>query len=117
MMSQMPTCRARFAVFLALAVLATASPAGAEPRPAQDWRDLSPTQRYEALQHYWQHERLPQERQQDIEQRYERWRSLPSDERDRVRQNYERFRQLTPSERERFERKYEKWRQETAPRQ
>jgi hypothetical protein len=84
---------------------------------AQRWRDLSPKQRYESLQNYWQHEQLPQEHQREIEQRYERWRNMSPDERARVRQNYERFKQLPPQERERFQRRYDKWRQqgETPP--
>src|SRR5512140_147340 len=95
--------------------IATATGAYAGPLLAQNWRDLGPKERYDALQNYRRHEQLPQERQHDIEQRYERWRSLPPEERDRVRQNYERFRQLPPNERERFERKYEKWKQRAVP--
>jgi len=81
----------------------------------QNWPELGPKERYDTLQNYWQHQQLPQDRQQDIEQRYQQWRNLPPDERDRVRQNYQRFQQLTPAERERFERKYQKWRQGDAP--
>jgi hypothetical protein len=95
--------------------VATASGALAFPLLAQNWPDLSPKERYDALQNYRQHQQLPAERQQDIERRYERWRNLPPDERARVRQNYERFRQLPPKERERFERKYEKWKHRAAP--
>ena len=82
------------------------------PLLAQNWRDLSPKERYDALQNYRQHERLPEDRQRDIEKRYERWQGMSPDERDRVRQNYERFRQLPPGERERFQRKYDKWRRQ-----
>lgn len=116
------TTRARIAVegrmrrtpFL-IAIVATwlaAAPVAAHPLLARDWHDLSPKERYDSIQNYWQHERLPQERQHDIEQHYERWRSMPPNERNRVRQNYERFRQLPPHERERFQRKYEKWKQQ-----
>ncbi len=84
----------------------------AQPFPAQGWRDLSPKQRYNTLQNYWQHQQLPQERQREIEQRYQRWRSMSPDERARVQQNYERFRKLPPQERERFQRKYNKWREQ-----
>lgn len=91
------------------------STASAQPLLARDWHELSPRERYDTMQNFWRHERLPQERQRDIEQRYERWRSMPPDERNRVRQNYERFRQLPPKERERFQRKYEKWKHQGEP--
>jgi len=84
---------------------------------AQNWRDLSPRERYDAMQNYRRHEQLPPDRQRDIENRYQQWRNLSPGERDRVRQNYERFKQLPPQERERFERKYQKWRRETPPNQ
>ena len=100
-----------------VAVVATAGVAAAGPLLVQDWHQLSTKERYDTLQNYWQHQRLPEQRQQDIEKRYERWRNLPPDQRDRVRQNYERFQQLSPEERQRFERKYDKWRQEAAPQQ
>lgn len=93
-------------------------PAGvgrAQPQLAQGWPDFSPRERYDAMQNYWQHERLPHERQQDIQKRYERWQGMSPEERDRIRQNYERFRQLPPGERERFQRKYEKWKQQSEP--
>jgi hypothetical protein len=99
---------------IACVSLATTA-AWAHPLLAGGWRDLSPKERYDTMQNYWRHERLPQERQKDIEQQYERWRSMPPDERDRVRQNYERLRQLPPGERERFQRKYEKWKQQGEP--
>jgi hypothetical protein len=85
----------------------------AQTRLAESWRDLSPKERYQSLQNYWQHEQLPQERQREIEQRYQRWRSMSPDERARVRQNYERFKKLPPQERERFQRKYDKWRRQS----
>ena len=86
--------------------------ASAQPLLAEGWHDLSPKQRYDTLQNYWQHQQLPQDRQREIEQRYERWRGMSPDERARVQQNYERFRKLPPPERERFQRKYDKWRQQ-----
>ncbi len=94
--------------------MAAGPSAHAQPLLAQGWRDLSPKQRYNTLQNYWQHEQLPQDRQREIEQRYERWRSMSPDERARVQQNYERFRKLPPHERERFQRKYNKWREQGA---
>ncbi len=93
----------------------TATAASGFPLLAQNWRDLSPKERYDALQNYRRHEQLPAERQRDIERRYEQWRNMPPDERDRVRQNYERFKQMPPQDRERFERKYQKWRRAQPP--
>jgi len=92
-------------------------PLKALPLLAQNWRDLSPRERYDAMQNYRRHEQLPAERQHDIENRYQQWRNMSPGERDRVRQNYERFKQMPPQERERFERKYQKWRRETPPTQ
>lgn len=82
------------------------------PLHAQEWHELSPKERYDALQNYWRYQRLPEDRQRDVDKGYERWRNMPPNERQRVRQNYERLRQLRPQERERFERKYQKWRQQ-----
>ena len=82
---------------------------------AQNWRDLSPKERYDAMQNYWRHEQLPQERKHDIEERYQRWRTMPPNQRDRIRQNFERMQQLPPQERNRLERKYEKWKQQETP--
>ena len=108
--------RVRAAVAVALgSALLVAPVAASNLLLAQNWRELGPKERYDTMQNYWQHQQLPQDRQQDIEQRYERWRTLPPDERQRIRQNYERFQHLTPAERERFERKYQKWRQGEAP--
>jgi hypothetical protein len=81
----------------------------------QSWHDLSPTERYDAMQNYQRHEQLPQDRKQEIEERYQRWRSMPPDERDRIRQNYQRLQQLPPQQRDQFERKYEKWKRQAAP--
>jgi len=82
---------------------------------AQDWRQLSPQQRYDVLRNYWQYERLPEDQQKAVDQGYERWRRMPEDERAKVRENFERLRNLPPDERERFERRYEKWRQQATP--
>ena len=99
--------------FLIGAVLGLA--AAALPARAQKWQQLGPKERYKALQNYYRHEQLPQERRHDIEKRYERWQGMSADERNRIRQNYERFRQLPPQERERMQRKYEKWRRGGEP--
>jgi hypothetical protein len=106
---------ARLVLAWAGVLLASRSVAGAQVLRVQNWRDLSPKERYDAMQNYWQHEQLPQDRQQDIEKRYERWQGMSPDERARIRQNYQRFQQLQPAERERFQRKYDKWKQQGAP--
>jgi hypothetical protein len=85
------------------------------PLLAQNWRELSPSERYDTLKNYQQHERLPEERQHDVEKRYERWQQMSPDERNRIRQNYERLRQLPPQERARIQQKYEKWRRQAEP--
>jgi len=109
--------RARVTIsMMALGVVLFAMPAGATGvLLAQNWRDLTPKERSDAMQNYKQHQQLPQERKRDIEQQYERWRNMPPDQRDRVRQNYQRLQQLPPQERSRFEQKYEKWKQQTPP--
>jgi len=91
-------------------VCGTASATWAQAFPVKRWREQNPKERYETLQNYWQHQKLPTDRQREIEQRYERWREMSPDERERVRQNYKRFQQLPPEERQRFDRKYDKWR-------
>lgn len=85
---------------------------GAGPARAQEWHELTPKERYDALQNYWRYQRLPEDRQRDVDKGYERWRNMPPNERQRVRRNYERLRQLRPQDRERFERKYQKWREQ-----
>lgn len=95
--------------------LAHPCPAAASPLLAQNWRELSPSERYNALRNYRQHERLPEDSRRDVERRYERWQQMSPDERERVRQNYERLQQLPPQERDRLNRKYEKWRQQADP--
>ena len=91
--------------------------ARAFPQLAQNWRELSPGERYETLQNYQQHERLPEDSRRAIEKRYERWQQMSPGERERIRQNYQRLQQLPPQERERIQRKYEKWRAQEAPSQ
>jgi Protein of unknown function (DUF3106) len=75
-------------------------------RLAQGWRDLSPRQRYEALQNYRRHEHLPEQRRENVERNYERWRAMPPQERERIRKKYEAFQHLAPEERERLKRHY-----------
>jgi hypothetical protein len=105
----------------ALTVLAVATcfagltGAAAFPLLAQNWRELSPEERYETLQNYQQHERLPEDSRRAIEKRYQRWQQMSPDERARIRQNYQRLQQLPPQERDRIQRKYEKWRAQEAP--
>ena len=115
MMKGMKGCCVVFALAVAVSLFPTAHPAFAFPIFAQNWRDFSPRERYDALQNYWRHQQLPDDRKRDMENRYERWQKMPPDERARIRQNFERFRQLPPQERERFQRKYQKWRQQGGP--
>jgi hypothetical protein len=74
----------------------------------QDWENLSPRERYEAMQNYWKHERLPEERRRDVERRYQRWQKMSPQEQQRIRRNYERFQQLAPSQRRQVERELER---------
>lgn len=90
-------------------------PAAAEPRFAQNWQDLGPRERFDAMRNYEQHRRLPEERQRAVEDRYERWRQMPPDEQSRIRQNYDRLQRKDPQERDRFEKRYEKWKRRKAP--
>jgi hypothetical protein len=85
------------------------------PLLAQNWRELSPAERYHTLKNYQEHERLPEDSRRDVEKRYERWQQMSPDERAHIRQNYERFQQLPPQERARIQQKYEKWRQQAEP--
>ena len=110
--------RARTVAFSLLAVaiwLAIPCRGAAVPLLAQNWRELSPGERYDTLRNYQQHERLPEDGRRDVERRYERWQQMSPDDRDRVRQNYQRMQQLPPHERDRLHRKYEKWRQQGHP--
>lgn len=96
-------------------LLSVACVASGSPLFAQNWRDLGPKERYNALRHYRQHEQLPPDRREEIEKRYERWQGMPPDERERIRRNYERLKQLPPRERERFEQRYQKWKRQAEP--
>jgi Protein of unknown function (DUF3106) len=102
---------------LLMVVMSVVAPSGvmAFPTLAQNWRELSPGERYDTLRNYQEHERLPEDSQREIEKRYERWQRMSPDERERIRQNYERMQQLSPRERDRLQRKYEKWRQQGEP--
>jgi len=103
----------RFLIFIALCAIGR--PTSARMLIAERWHDLSPRQRYQTLQNYWEHQQLPAERQREIEQRYERWRGMSPEERTRIQQNYQRFQELPPQEREQFQRKYDRWRQKGEP--
>lgn len=113
----MQGCTIVLAVFVLTTSLAHPCPVAAFPLLAQNWRELSPGERYDALQNYRQHERLPEDSRRDIEKRYERWQQMSPDERERVRQNYDRLQRMPPQERARMQRKYEKWRQQGTPSQ
>jgi len=83
---------------------------------AQEWRDMSPKQRYDAMQNYWDYEKRPEPERQQMEEQYQQFQALPPADQERVRKNYERWQNLPDADRRRFERKYEKWRrQEAAP--
>ena len=112
--------RVRSAVLVLLVTasgLALASRAEAFQSLVQNWRELSPGERYNTLRNYQEHERLPEDSRRDVEKSYERWQQMSPEERARVRQNYERLQQMPPQERDRMQRKYEKWRQEGSPSQ
>ena len=96
-------------------LLAVLLPLVVSGQEGEDWENLSPRERFDAMRNYQQHQRLPEDRQRDLEQRYERFLQLPPEEQSRIRRNYDRFNQLHPQERERFERRYEKWKRRTTP--
>ena len=101
---------------LALQLLLAASPRLQQPlQLAQSWQEMSPGQRYEAMRNYQQHENLPPERQQDIEQRYQRWQEMPESERNRIRQNFQRYQSLPKAQQDDFEKRYERWKQTPQP--
>lgn len=81
----------------------------AAPAAAQDWTDYGPRDRYEALQNYREHRRLPKKDRRQIERQYDRWREMPEEDRDRIRRNYRRLQRMPPEEQRRFERRYERW--------
>lgn len=95
-----------------MALVLLAQQTSAQQVLAENWRDLGPRERYDAMQNYWRHERLPRSRQQDIEQHYKRWQGMSPEQRNRIKENYERLRKLPPKEQQRFQRKYRKWRDE-----
>ena len=111
----MPGRTALLTVLAFAACLPFPSGGVAFPLLAQNWRELSPGERYETLKNYQQHERLPEDDRRDVEKRYERWQQMSPAERDHVRQNYERFQQLPPQERALIQQKYEKWRRQAEP--
>jgi hypothetical protein len=75
----------------------------------QSWQDLSPRQRYDALQNYRSYERQPEDKRRRVDEDYQRWQQMPPQEQERVRRNFERYQQMPPNEQQRLERKYEKW--------
>ncbi len=77
---------------------------------AQNWDQLSPGERDEALRNYQRFQRLPPEKQKAVERNYDRWRQLPPQEKERIRTNYRRYREMSPDERRDFHRRYEEWR-------
>ena len=111
----MPRRTALLTLLAFVLCLALASRVAAFPLLAQNWRELSPGERYDTLKNYQQHERLPEDGRRDVEKRYERWQQMSPAERDHIRQNYERFQQLPPQERALIQQKYEKWRRQAEP--
>jgi len=110
--------RIRRAVSLGLVWMALAGITGVafgQPQLAQNWRDLSPRERRDALRNYRQHDSLPPQRQHDMEDRYERWRRLSPEEQSRIRRNYDRLQQLDPAERQRLQKRYDNWKRRTQP--
>jgi len=93
----------------------TLQPSYAWSQLAQNWQDLGPRERFDAMRNYKQHRDLPEERQRDLEDRYERFQQMAPEEQRRIRQNYERLNQLDPQERARFEKRYQRWKRRTAP--
>jgi hypothetical protein len=79
---------------------------------AENWKDYSPSERYEALRNFRRHQERPRDAQRDVEQKYQRWQHMPEGERDKIRRNYERYRDMPPGERDQFDRKYRTWRRE-----
>lgn len=107
--------RYRLVVGVFLAVVLFSAPALGQRQLAQNWDDLSPRERREALRNYRQHDSLPPQRKNDMEDRYERWRRLPPEEQSRIRRNYDRMQQLDPAERERLQKRYDHWKKRTRP--
>ena len=76
----------------------------------QDWYELSPQEQSRALNNYRRFQKLPPERQHDLEERYNQWQQLPNDEQERIRQNYRRYRDMNSDQKEDFSRRYKYWR-------
>ena len=76
----------------------------------QDWYELSPQERSRALDNYRRFQKLPPERQHDLEERYNQWQQLPTEEQERIRQNYRRYRDMNSDQKEDFSRRYKHWR-------
>lgn len=76
---------------------------------AQNWKDLSPEERAQALENYKRFKKLPPERRQDLENRYHRWMELPNEEKDRIQRNYKRYQKMDSDQKEEFQKKYKTW--------
>lgn len=79
---------------------------------AQSWKDMSPRQRYDAMQNYRRFEQQPTNQQHKLQENYQRWQGLSPQEQERLRHNYERWQQMPPAEQRRLEEKYERWKKE-----
>jgi hypothetical protein len=78
--------------------------------PVQGWEELDPEQRRRALENYQRYQKLPKDRQREIDQSWQRWRGMDSREKKRVRRNYESYRQLDREQRKDFGERYQQWR-------
>ena len=78
----------------------------------QDWYELSPQERSRALDNYRRFQKLPPDRQRDLEERYNRWQQLPGEEQERIRRNYRRYRDMNSDQKEDFSRRYRRWREQ-----
>lgn len=76
----------------------------------QDWYQLSPQEKSRALDNYRRFQKLPPERQHDLEERYNQWQRLPNEEQERIRRNYRRYRDMNSDQKEDFSRRYKHWR-------
>lgn len=92
------------------AAQAQSFPAGHVQLIGQSWYELSPQEQSRALDNYRRFQKLPPERQHDLEERYNQWQQLPNEEQERIRQNYRRYRDMNSDQKEDFSRRYKRWR-------
>lgn len=88
-------------------VLAFVLIGGAASAGAQDWTDLSPSDRKKAREKYEIYKRMPPSRQREIQRSYEEWQSMGPSEKAKIRRNYEAYRDLSPQRRRAVGRLYD----------